>query len=247
MTKYKKRQITKPKARSNSWSLSDDDDLIPVDNRPTQSNKKTSVPKPGSSKKTDTKHRNLKKSEKHGKSENEEEKDKKHKVAVDMLPDSDEELLFKTPKPLLKKSKNNSNKENKPQGKLHTQKPSHKAVNELDVKEEKKTKRKRETQKVNSITFSDSDDDGNDCDIISDESVDLPEIKPPVLKESVFNTKIKSRSLTDNDDLFRTPSSVLKGSQSKFYTPQPVKARYSFLKSLSVNIQDHLRDPEAAR
>ena len=248
MTKHKKRQITKPKARSNSWSFSDDDDPILVNNKPTQNNKKTSVPKPGSSKKTDPKHRNLKKSEKPGKSENEEEKDKKHKVAVDMLPDSDEELLFKTPKPLLKKSKNNSDKENKPQGKLHTQKPSHKVVNELDVKEEKKTKRKKETQEVKSVTFSDSEeDDDNDCDIISDEPVDLPEIKPPVLKESALNSKIKSRSLTDNDDLFRTPSSMLKGSQSKFYTPQPVKARYSFLKSLSVNIQDHLRDPEAAR
>lgn len=99
---------------------------------------------------------------------------------------------------------------------------------------------------MKSITFSDSDDD-DDCVEISDESADLSEIKPPVLKESTFNTKVKSRSLTDNGDLFRIPSSVLTSSQSKFYTPQPVKARYSFLKSLSVNIQDHLRDPEAAR
>lgn len=250
MTKHKKKKITKPKARSNSWSLSDEDDLIPVDNKPTQSNKKTSAPKPGSSKKTgssketDSKQR---KTEKSRKPESEKEKDTQHKVTANILPDFDEEILFKTPKPLLKKSKNTSDKENKPQKKFSTQKSSQIVVSELEKKEDKRTKIKIETQKKKPITFSDSDDNNNDCDVISDESVDLPEIKPPVLKESAFTTKIKSRSLTENDDQFRTPSSVLKGSQSKFYTPQPVKARYSFLKSLSVNIQDHLRDPEAAR
>lgn len=246
MTKHKKKQITKPKARSNSWSLSDEDDLIPTDNKPAQSNKKTSASKPSRSKKADLKHR---KTEKCRKPESEKEKDKKHKIVANMLPDSDEEILFKTPKPLLKKSKNNSDKENIPQEKFRTQKSSHKEVNEVVEKDENRTKSKKETQKLKSITFSDSDDENNndDCFVISDDSEDLPEIKPPVLKESAFNTKVKSRSLTDNDDLFRTPSSVLKGSRSKFYTPQPVKVRYSFLKSLSVNIQDHLRDPEASK
>ena len=113
-----------------------------------------------------------------------------------------------------------------------------KSINKVktpNVKESKKASEKSKTE-VKFITLFDSDDD----------SEDLPDITPSVLREVNTNTKVKSKSLTDKD-LLRTPSSVVMKSKINFYTPQPVQSKYSFLKSLSTVVQEHRRDPEAAR
>ena len=115
-----------------------------------------------------------------------------------------------------------------------------KSINKVktpSVKESKKTNEKSKTEKVKFITLSDSDEDNSD---------DLLDIKPSVLKEVNTNSKVKSKSLTD-EDLMRTPSSVVMKSKINFFTPQPVQSKYSFLKSLSTVVQEHRRDPEAAR
>ena len=139
----------------------------------------------------------------------------------------DTEGVFKTPK-----SYHDS------EGVFKTPKSSQK-VKTSEVKESTKTNDRNKTEKVKFITPSESDDD-------FDDSVDLPDLTPSVLKEVTRNTKVQSKSLTD-EDLLRKPSSVLKGSKATFFTPQPVQSKYSFLKSLSTVVQEHRRDPEAAR
>ena len=166
----------------------------------------------------------------------------KHKnMTIDTLHNSDEEMLFKTPKLLKRVTKNKSNKENQSDKKLKSLK-----LHDLDDNEDKRS-RKIKTPKLKNITFSDSDSDG-DFNGVADESSRLPDVRPPVLKELTGNSKVKSRSLCDEEDVLRkTSTSESKVSQPKFFTPQPVRPRYGFLKSLTINMKDQLRDPEAVR
>ena len=203
------------------------------------------------------------KSDKKYKTKNHDEKiyedQENNKGVSDLSNAAADELLFKTPKPLTRVVKKPSNKENVPNEIFKTPKSSHdtaevfktpnvytdegifktpKSTHKLKTggKESKKSE-KSKTDKVEFITLSDSDDSS---------SGELPDITPTVLKEVTTNTKLKSRSLTD-EDLLRTPSSVMTKSKVNFYTPQPVQLKYSFLKSLSNVVQEHRRDPEAAR
>ena len=177
--------------------------------------------------------------------DNDNTRGKSGKFVSNMLPDSDEETLFKTPKPLKKVTKNKSNKENQPQGKFKASKCSNNMLHNPEGSQ-KKESRKIIKSESRVITFSDSDDDDDDDN--TDKSAQLPHWKTSVLKEISENPKPKSRSLCDEEEVLgRTPSSVLKGSQPKFFTPQPVRPRYGFLKSLTLDLKDSLRDPEAAR
>ena len=173
---------------------------------------------------------------------------KSGKIMSNMLPDSDDEMLFKTPKPLKKVTKNKSNKENQPQGKFKASKSSNNMLHSPDGNQKKESRKILKSEsRVN--TFSDSDDDDDDDDDDNtDKSAQLPHWKPSVLEEISENSKPKSRSLRDEEEVLgRTPSSVLKGNQPKFFTPQPVRPRYGFLRSLTLDLKDSLRDPEAAR
>ena len=231
VTKHK-RKTTKAKTRSNSWSLSSEEDL-PVIKIKGKTRRQTEQ---------EEKHKNpLKVKNSKSEEENDNAIGKPKNMTTDTVHNSDDEMLFKTPKLLKRVTKNKSNKENQSDKKLKALK-----LHDLDDNEDKRT-RKMKTPKLKNITFSDSDSD-DDFNGVADESSRLPDVRPPVLKELTGNSKVKSRSLCDDEEVLRkTSTSESKFSQPKFFTPQPVRPRYGFLKSLTTNMKDQLRDPEAAR